>query len=347
MRPHRPLVHLLGVLPAVAGALLAVLLGAPAAQAADNGTWAVFPTPAPGQKTTSRAYFFHQGAAGTTLADSVTITNATDAPITFRVYATDAMNTPSGGAFALLPVETRPTGTGTWIRLPERTADRPVTVPAKGRLDIPFTVRIPEDANPGDHVGGIVALNTKVEGIKKDGKVQVGVRRSVGARFYLRVPGPLTPALSIEHLRVDRRAPLLPWTKDARAVVSYSLVNRGNVVLDPRIALHAEGLFGRTVLDRRPKDLGLVLLPGQRVDLTETWADAPQLDRVTLTAKATAAGRPDLAESAGTQFLAVPWPAVGVVLVLTGAGLAAWVVRRRRNRGDEPAEEAPDLEPVA
>ncbi len=327
----------------LAGLLLlgAGLLPATTATAADNGTWGVFPTPAAGAVMTDRAYFFHQGAAGTTVQDSATILNSSDKDLTFQVFATDAMNTPVGGAFALLPVETKPEDVGAWIALPPETVAT-VTVPAKGRKDIPFTVKVPADATPGDHVGGIVALNTAVEGVQQEGKVQVGVKRSVGARLYFRVPGPVTPGLSVEDVRVSRAAPLLPWIKDARATVSYALVNRGNVVVEPKVALSAEGLFGREVLSRPSRELKLTLLPGQRVELTEPWPDAPQLDWVTITVTAGATAHPDLASHSTTDFVAVPWPAAGAVLVLTGTAVAFWVLRRRRPAAGNHPEPAPD-----
>ncbi|MFI5545580.1 WxL protein peptidoglycan domain-containing protein [Streptomyces sp. NPDC051815] len=330
--------------PLLLGLLLlgAVLLPAGRAAAADNGTWGVFPTPAAGAAMTDRAYFFHQGAAGTTLRDSVTVLNSSDRELTFRVFATDAVNTPAGGAFALLPVEAKPKDVGAWIAL-EAGPDATVTVPAKGRKDLPFTVTVPADATPGDHVGGIVALGTTVEGVQREGKVQVGVKRSVGARVYFRVPGPVTAGLSVEDVRVSRSAPLLPWVGDARATVSYTLVNRGNVVVEPKVAVSAEGLFGRRVLDRPDRDLRLSLLPGQRIELTEPWPDAPQSDRVTVRVRAGAAAHPDLVSVAGTDFVAVPWPAVGLLLVLAGAG-AGWVVlRRRRPAEGEQHEPLADL----
>ncbi|MFG2618117.1 WxL protein peptidoglycan domain-containing protein [Streptomyces sp. NPDC048507] len=335
----RTLPHAL--LAGLCGLLLLPALTAPTAAAADNGTWGVFPTPAAGAAMTDRAYFFHQGGAGDTVSDSATILNSSDRALTFQVFATDAVNTPSGGAFALLPVETKPKDVGAWIALGPQAANT-VTVPPKGRADIPFTVKVPADATPGDHVGGIVALNTAVEGVREDGKVQVGVRRSVGARLYFRVPGPLTPGLSVEDVRVSRGAPLLPWTKAARATVSYALVNRGNVVVEPEVSVSARGLFGRRVLDRPARGPKLVLLPGQRVELTEPWAGAPQLDRVSVTVAARAAAYPGLATSSGTDFLAVPWPAAGALLVLAGAAVAARVLRRRRS-GPRRAERAPAL----
>ncbi|MGW5852312.1 WxL protein peptidoglycan domain-containing protein [Streptomyces sp. NPDC055254] len=320
-------------LPWLLGLLGLLLAGAGPARAADNGTWGVFPTPPAGAAMSDRAYFFHQGAAGTTVDDSVTILNSSDTELTFQVFATDAVNTPSGGAFALLPVETEPQDVGAWIALPPETAST-VTVPAKGRKDVPFTVKVPADATPGDHVGGIVALNTAVEGVQQEGKVKVGVKRSVGARLYFRVPGPVTPGLSVEDVRVNRSAPLLPWVGEARATLSYTLVNRGNVAVEPRVAFSAEGLFGRAVLDRPARESKPVLLPGQRVELTEPWLDAPQLDWVDVEVVAGAAAHPDLRSASGTGFLAVPWPAAGAVLVLAGAGLALRAVRRRRRSRD-------------
>ncbi|MFF4322207.1 WxL protein peptidoglycan domain-containing protein [Streptomyces sp. NPDC001568] len=339
-RPTRP-----RSVAALLAALCGLLLPATAtstATAADNGTWGVFPTPPAGVAMTDRAYFFHQGAAGTTLGDSVTILNSSDKELTFQVFATDAMNTPSGGAFALLPVEAKPEDIGAWIALAPEAATT-VSVPPKGRKDIPFTVKVPADATPGDHVGGIVALNTAVEGVQRDGKVQVGVKRSVGARLYFRVPGPVTAGLSVEDVRVSRSAPLVPWVGEARATLTYTLVNRGNVVVEPRVTISARGLFGREVLDRPAGPPGLVLLPGQRVDLTETWADAPQLDWVDVTVSADATAHPDLRSESGTDFLAVPWPAVGAVLLLAAVGAALLILRRRRRAVPEHPEPVPDL----
>ncbi len=296
--------------------LLLLLAPVVPAAAADNGTWGVFPTPPAGAAMTGRAYFFHQGAAGTTVTDSVTILNSSDRELTLQVFATDAVNTPVGGAFALLPVDRRPGDVGAWIALGPQAATT-VAVPPKGRTDIPFTVKVPQDAAPGDHVGGIVALNTAVEGIQQEGKVQVGVRRQVGARLYFRVPGPAVPGLSVEDVKVSRSAPLLPWVGRARATVSYTLVNRGNVVVEPKVGVRAEGLFGRTVLHRPAREQMVVLLPGQRIELTEPWPDAPQSDRVTVRVSAGATAYPDLGSETETRFVAVPWPAVGTLLLLS------------------------------
>ncbi|MEU5805674.1 DUF916 domain-containing protein [Streptomyces sp. NPDC047718] len=342
---------LLGLL-ALLAALLLPTAGAHPAAAADNGTWGVFPTPPAGAAMTDRGYFFHQGAAGTTVSDSVTVVNSSDRERTFRLFATDAVNTPVGGAFALLPVDRAPQDVGAWVALAPQAATT-VTVPARGRLDVPFTVRVPQDAAPGDHVGGIVALGTEVEGVQQDGRVQVGVKRQVGARLYFRVPGPLAPGLGVEDVRVRRSAPLLPWVGEARATVSYTLVNRGNVVVEPRVAVRAEGLFGRTLLDRPAREQRLVLLPGQRIELTEPWPDAPQSDRVTVRVSAGAAAYPDLTAESVVRFTAVPWPALALLLLLAAGAVTARALHRRRGASapdsdtGTDADPAPDLAPTS
>ncbi|MCZ4100140.1 WxL protein peptidoglycan domain-containing protein [Streptomyces sp. H39-C1] len=323
-------------------ALLGIGLGPAAgpAGAADNGRWSVFPAPAGGAKdktstSQERQFFTLEAGPGTTVKDKVSVSNLSDAPMQFRIYGADAYNTPRDGGFAVRGPEETNKDIGTWVKL----AQGSLTVPPRTRADIPFTLTIPDTATPGDHPGAIVALNTETD--KSKGSVAVGVRRAVGARIYLRVSGPSLPALSVENVRVDHGQPWLPGTGRSNATIHYTLVNRGNVSLLPRLRVKATGLFGNTLLDRRAKGLPLELLPGQQVELAEKWAGSPQFDRVSVQLTVTT-DRGELNETAGVSFFAVPWLAAGVLLAGL-ALLAAWfVVRRRRNRPPRPVEEDPD-----
>ncbi|MFG2328555.1 DUF916 domain-containing protein [Streptomyces sp. NPDC048604] len=309
-KPLEPLALLLAV--------LALLLAAPgSAHAAENGEWAVFPA---ASELGSRPYFYLSADAGGAVTDRVTVSNKTAAPLTFRLYGADAYNTERDGGFAVRTREEKQTGAGAWIRL---SRDR-VTVPARSRVTVPFTLAVPADAEPGDHPGAVVALDERVA--SGGGSVAVGVQRAVGARVYLRVNGPTVPALSVEDVTVDQDRPLVPGARESSALVSYTLHNRGNVTLNPRVALRAEGVFGRTLLDRDLARIPSELLPRQKIRLTEHWTDAPQFDwgQVTLTATAK-----DVRESAHAGFLALPW-LVGVVLLTLGTGVGAGVLLRRR-----------------
>ncbi|MFK0108719.1 hypothetical protein [Streptomyces sp. NPDC091217] len=208
------------------------------------------------------------------------------------------------------PVTVRLSGAGTGTGVPVTFAERSVRVPARTRADIPFTVTVPAGAAPGDHAGALVAED--------------GTGRTATVRIRLRADGPALSALTVEHLAVhgDR--------------ITYELVNRGTTVLVPRLAVHADGVFGRVLLDRAPRTLPVRLAPGTRTRLSEPWPGHPALDAADVRLTATAAGGARDTASAQARF--VPWGAAAGAMGALTAGAAVTVVRLRRRRGDKAAE---------
>ncbi|BAU83083.1 hypothetical protein SLA_2149 [Streptomyces laurentii] len=308
---------------------------APRASAAENAEWAVYPA---ASRLGSRPYFYLTADPGTTLTDKVTVANKTAGPLTFLLYGADAYNTARDGGFAVRTRREKQTGTGAWIK-PAR--DR-VTVPPRSAVTVPYTLTVPADADPGDHPGAVVALDERVaraaSGTGDQGNVALGVQRAVGARVYLRVGGPTVPALAVEDVTLDQDRPLVPGTGTSTAVVSYTLHNRGNVTLSPRVALKAQGLFGRTLLSRDLDRLPAELLPRQRIRLTARWEGSPQFDRGEVTVTASAKG---VRESAGVSFVALPWLPLAVLAAALAAGLTALGLRRRARRRNDPSNPAP------
>ncbi|MFD0368407.1 WxL protein peptidoglycan domain-containing protein [Streptomyces sp. NPDC059071] len=300
-------------------ALLGQLPAAAPASAAENGEWAVYPA---ASRLGSRPYFYLSADPGTTVTDEVTVANKTATPLTFLLYGADAYNTERDGGFAVRTRQEKQTGAGAWIR-PAR--DR-VTVPARSAVTVPYTLTVPADAEPGDHPGAVVALDERIaEGA--GGSVALGVQRAVGARVYLRVGGPTVPALSVEDVTLSQDRPLVPGTRTSSAVVSYTLHNRGNVTLSPKVALTAHGLFGRTLLSRDLDRLPAELLPRQKIRLTARWTGSPQLDRGDVTLTATAK---DVRETGRVSFLALPW--LPLAVLVTGAAGGVLALRQRRRR---------------
>ncbi|MEU8949470.1 hypothetical protein [Streptomyces sp. NPDC048489] len=281
--------------------LLLSLTAAPAV--AEEADWSVVPSAGAG---TGRPYVYAEGTPGTVLQDTVSVLNPGARPLTVRLRGADAAATGRGGP-AVRTTGGR-AGTGAWIAFAEerrghRTAAGTVSVrvPAHTRADVPFSVSVPPGASPGDHPGAIVAS---------------AGGRSSAVRIRLRVGGPALSALTVEHVTFGGGR------------VSYELVNRGNTVLTPRLAVRADGVLGR-VLDRPPRTLPVELAPGRRTTLTEPWPDPPALDAVDVRLTVTAAGGARATASTRVRF--VPWSAV------TGAGcglaaVAALLVARRRGR---------------
>ena len=241
------------------------------------GDWAAAPTGA------GRPSFYAEGAPGTVLQDTVAVTNRGAGPLTVRL---------------------RGTGLG---GLPVAFAETAVEVPARTRAEVPFTVRVPADAAPGDRSGAIV--------VRESGG------RQATLRLLVRVGGPKLSALTVEHVAVrgDR--------------ITYELVNRGTTDLVPRLAVRADGVLG-TVLDRAARTLPVRLPPGRRLELDEPWPDRPALDAVTVRLTVTAPGAAQATGRTSARF--VPWGAVAGPAGGAAAVAAAVVVVRRRRREAQP-----------
>ncbi|MER5929700.1 hypothetical protein [Streptomyces sp. NPDC002054] len=294
--------------------LLSVLLlsGTSAARAAEPG-WTAEPAARPGGAPGARPFFYLEGTPGTVLEDRLALANPTDRERTVTLRGADAYNT-ADGAFAVRPAK-ESAAAGPWVSFG---AHATVRIPPRNRAVVPFTVTLPADAVPGDHPVALVAAEGGHE---------------VGVRVHLRVSGPALAALTVEDVSVAGRG--------AAAVVSYALVNRGNVALTPELSLQADGLFGE--LPGRPAHrLPVELLPGQRVTLTEPWPGAPVLDAADLTLTVTAPGGARATASASARF--VPWPVAawtGVGLLVLGAtAFTARLMLRTRRTPPAAASEA-------
>jgi hypothetical protein len=199
--------------------------------------------------------------------DHVGVSNLGDMPLTLRLYATDAFTTSDGG-FALLTVDQLPTGVGSWVE----TAAPEFTIQPGTRLDIPIRFTVPADAEPGDHVGGIVA---SLESRGSDGEGNdVVVERRVGTRIYVRVEGDVRAALRLDQVEASYDA---GWNPVAGTLtVRFSVTNTGNVRLAAGQDVRASGPFGMWTRDLVLDDLPEIL-PGGTVTATTTFTEAPPL----------------------------------------------------------------------
>ncbi|MFJ9582169.1 hypothetical protein ACIRQF_38000 [Streptomyces sp. NPDC101191] len=272
----------------MARAAAAALLAAAGTAGPGAAAAAASPTaPAPGPARTAfagwsaepaagRPYVYLEGASGSVLQDTLSVTNTGARPLTVRLSGEGASI-----AFAV----------------------RSVTVPARTRADVPFAVTVPADTPPGDHQGSVRAG---------------AAGRETVVPLHLRVSGPRLAALTVEDVRVEPSGTL-----------RYTLVNRGNTVLAPRLAVRAEGLLG-TVLDRPERPLPLVLRPGERATRTEPWPDPPALDSVTVRLTAGAPGAAPASARADAAFASPAGVGVLAAVLLAAAGTATYAIRRRR-----------------
>lgn len=300
------------------------------ASAADNGQWSIFPTSSPGQLH-ARPYFQPLLSPGVPVQDSVTITNKTNAPLNFNVYASDAYNTRDGG-FALRLRADPKRDIGAWIHLP---VDN-ITVPPMTAANIPFLIQPPVDATPGDHPGGIIAEST-APNVANNGNVQINQIEAVGVRFYARVRGPLYPALQVTGLSISTSSGvggLLGGRVNTR--IRYTVVNTGNVRLDPTAVLRISPLLGSAAHKSRKLP---ELLPRGSATVQEQFSGIEPA--LVLQASVSVSATGAVAAASATD-LVIPWLLVAIVVIAAG-GTYFWYRRRRRRA--PPGETGTEPEP--
>ncbi|MDT0440516.1 MULTISPECIES: WxL protein peptidoglycan domain-containing protein [Streptomyces] len=326
--PLRGRARLATLIRAVVPTLLAALAftgvaTAPATAADGDVTWTVR-TAANGYGK-DRSSFSHAVNPGGRIEDAMVVANHGKDPLRLTVYAADGYTT-GKGQLDLLTEEKRSTGVGAWVR-PGKSA---VTVAPGRTAEIPFTVTVPRDATPGDHVGGILTSLRQA-----DDTEGIAVDRRLGIRVKLRVSGALRPALAVERPHVDYHGTADPFGQ-GDATVTYTLHNTGNAMLSGAQQVTLTGPFGTLRTDAGAIAAPPELLPGERWTVTVPVHGVTPALRLTATVTVT----PAITDAAGSTTSlppveatvtgwAVPWTLVLALLCLASAATAVFLLRRR------------------
>ncbi|GIM91459.1 WxL protein peptidoglycan domain-containing protein [Paractinoplanes toevensis] len=311
------------IVAALLATLVSALFAAPAHAEGGDVTWTVRTAAnSYGDDRTSYSYAINPGG---TIKDAMVVANRGKAPLNLAVYTADGYTTDSG-QLDLRNRDVKAVAVGTWAR----PAGATITVPPGKTVEVPFTVTLPDNATPGDYVGGIVTSLTQPSSTET-----INVERRLGIRIKLRVGGDLKPALSIENLSVDWHGSVNPFAK-GDAAVSYTIHNTGNATLSATQALRVEGPFGMFRTDAAKIAAPPELLPGESWKVSvPVHAVAAAFDLVataTVTPVATdASGSTSAlpAIHADTHFRAVSWTLLLLIALIVAAAL---IVRRNRAR---------------
>jgi hypothetical protein len=302
----------------------ACLIPATPASAASNGLWSVYPTTMPFHDP--RVFVEPELTPGKKYSDSITVANFTAAPLTFNLYGSAAFNTPGGGLSLRRRTDPQE-DIGTWIKLPISI----LTVPAHAQTVVPFSITPPLGATPGDHVGGIVAEETRGT-TAIEGSIPVTVLQAVAVRVYGRVRGPLHPGLSVRHTTMTLSRPVASeFGGPLSAHVTFTLTNSGNVVLTPHAELTVRTPFGKAA--DRSFDVGQ-LLPGNTLHYSFAFPSLTALGH--LRTEVTVTAGQAKAQSSRSAW-AVPFGLLAILVVLILI-LVILLVRFRRRRRAKRAQ---------
>ncbi len=202
-----------------------------------------------------RGYFTHTLEPGAQANDIAVVLNGNSDPINLTLYAAEGI-TAINGSVAFAGADDEGRGVRSWL-----TADvSELRLAPRESLSVPFTISVPIDAEPGDHVAGWV-----VEGPPKiggSGGVELTVLERVGVAVVIRVPGPVREQLIVGTMCLNQET--------GSHYVEMTVGNAGNVLTTATGSLRIDTEDQQPVFDV-PIEMGSIV-PG---DTTLYRADLP------------------------------------------------------------------------
>lgn len=323
MTHHRPFAR-----PASVAVLLALILAllAPgsAAPARADDQWTIRPSSTEGPD--DRISLRHEIEPGQAISDHVAVTNLGVNDAVFTVQVGDGV-LGANGAFDIDAGE--PTGGGTWVEV-GGLDDGTVPVPAGDTVVLPVTIRVPDDATPGDHPAGITVASSQADG-------DVTVTYRVGVRLHLRVAGDIESTLAVSVVDTDFRSSWIPFAPGTLQV-RYRIENTGTVRLGAGTRVDASGVFGIAAATGELVTTD-ELLPGDAVtDVVEFEVWPVGYVSGAVETSGLAVGQDEVgdpgAASADYSRPAISWTGLLVLALLAGA-----VVRYRSRSATRPGPE--------
>lgn len=202
-------------------------------------------------------------------------------------------------------------------------SDAAFTIAPQERVNIPFTIKIPKDAQPGGHFAAIHLGTVQLE---EEGKQpEIGILAATSALIFVRVNGDVRDELSIRDFTADKSTyGHLPAEFTVRAE------NTGSTHLRPTGNVFITDTFGRQVASLQVNAEFRSVLPGSVRRFETTWvrkrmppgtSEYVQQWRNFAFGKYTATlvlnyGAQNQLVSAATDFWVFPWMAIVTMLAL-------------------------------
>lgn len=295
-----------GTAALVAAVLCVVMLPSPASaqNAPDTPSVGVTPTESRDGDPNRGQWFVFSIEPGQRGATNARIGNPADVPQTIKLYfadltfGTDGTPTVNDGAQE---------GIGAWAKF-----DRPsITVAPKSFALEPFHIDVPDNAEPGDHVGVLVAESAPSGGLVK-------IVKRIATRVYVTVPGEATKSFVIEKLATSRPSMWWPGAVD----VTTTLRNTGRIRLHP------------TVLVKGSKATGPDTLLARSIETYQTrvripWYGGPVKIPVQVNTDA------GITHTVSKSMFVIPWGPLAMIPVILFFGLLVrwlWRLRTRKMR---------------
>jgi len=244
----------------VAGAAAMVVGGSVGAggQTSGSGGFGAAPAhPDPADPAT-RAYFRPVIGPGKSYSDEVQVTSTSDSPLQLLIAPVDGLTGQTSGAVYANrgdPI----LKAGAWVT----PAVSAISLAPHAQQLVAFTVKVPADAVPGDHLAGVAVEDANPHSSGGQFAVTEVFRTVVGVDVT--VPGPAAPGLQVGKLALKA----LPGT--GVAALTIHLRDNGRKLVKPQLSVSVQGPGGYRHRVNRQLD---TILPGDTIAYPFLWPDS-------------------------------------------------------------------------
>jgi hypothetical protein len=247
------------------------------AMAASTGNLGILPAYPDPERSLTKSWFLYEIDRGKKKRDAVKIMNSSNETKVVKVYPVDAVNTREG-SFALLDESSPREGIGKWIKMASETLE----IPAKSAKLVPFDVAVPEDAEVGDHLGGIAVQEVNPRNTLTGTGVNIVSR--VGVRIYETIPGEIKKDLEISNFDW-KLAPKQKknWLANIfglgkRVLFEANIANTGNVRISTEAKIEVKNIFGWNAVNLNDDSHRVLFPKGSQTELL-FWEKMPLAGR--------------------------------------------------------------------
>lgn len=240
-------------------------------------------------------WFYLELSPGNSAAFEAFVRNPADVPQKVKLYLKDLEFSAGGAAIK----EGDQADVGAWGHAEQGE----VLVPPKDQLKVIFAITVPSGAEPGDHIGAVVAES------QPQTVGQLSVVTVSATRLYVTVPGEARRGLEISSVKPAQDSLLFP----SRISVTAIIKNTGRIRLDMGVTVGGSEAKGPKVLLSQSNEtyIGEARVPfwGGPVNHSVEAEDR----------------RSGLIRRANASTFVIPW---GLVLLLGVASMFAWGMKR-------------------
>ena len=184
------------------------------------------------QNSLTKSWFIYTLKPSEVKEAKVDVVNQSDQSVEVKIYPVDAVTT-KDGAFAPQSEDREKIDVGAWINMPVSE----LSLKPNETKAVNFTIKVPENAEVGDHMGAIIVQGKEVAEARKGTAMRVVSR--VGARIYLTVAGEMIKELELENFSYK--------IEEGQVVFYLTLTNKGNIRISPKGEIEIKDKSGKVV----------------------------------------------------------------------------------------------------